>query len=127
MNNNEMAEKAAFYIMSCTNDELKELTVTRLAGMLGVDRCTLGRKFKEMNSCTLQKFLLQEKLFRSAALLRNHNGLKISEVSEMMGFLSPDHFSRVFTGQFGIMPSKYKKYGDRTIKRKVEISKKRGI
>ena len=44
-----------------------------------------------------------------AKLLLSSGHYKVGEVSELLGFASPDYFSRVFRKVTGSLPSQYKK------------------
>jgi AraC-like DNA-binding protein len=108
MSNDNLVDEVAKFILTYDSNELKELSVTSIAKLFKVDRSYLNRKFKTRNKCTLHKFLLNEKMFRAATLLRNSSAITIRELSERMGFFCTDHFSRVFKEHYGITPSKYR-------------------
>lgn len=110
MKKDDFSDEVAKFILSCEDSRLKELTVTSLARCFDIDRSYLTRIFKSSNECTLYEFIVKEKMSRAAACLRNSSDLTIKELSEKMGFLSTDHFSRVFKRHFGIVPSKYRDF-----------------
>ena len=59
---------------------------------------------------TLENFLYKEKMSRAAFLLKTHNGIKVKEVSEIIGFCTCDYFIRKFKEFYGLLPGKYKEF-----------------
>lgn len=107
---NLLAERVAQFVLNCSEVELRELTVATVAEAFSVDRSHLSREFSSNIGCTLCRFILKEKMFRAATLLSKPTGISILELSDKLGFFSPNHFSRVFKESFGILPSKYREY-----------------
>ena len=74
---------------------------------------------------TLEHFIYKEKMSRAAFLLKTHDGIKVKEVSELIGFCTCDYFIRKFKEFYGILPGKYKEFkagipgqGNNSIERK---------
>ena len=110
MKPSDLPEKIAKFVLTCSDDDVKDLTVTSIAREFGADRSYLNRRFKELHDCTLCKFIFSEKMTRAANLLKDEPHILVHEVAERMGFCSVDYFSKVFKRHFGILPSKYLKY-----------------
>ncbi len=107
---NVLAERVAQFVLNCNECELRELTVATVAEAFRVDRSHLSREFSANIGCTLCRFILKEKMFRAATVLSESSAISILELSDKLGFFSPNHFSRIFKESFGILPSKYREY-----------------
>lgn len=68
--------------------------------------CTI---FKKEVGISPKKYILKNKINTSISLLTN-NELSIADISEMLGFSDPPHFSHTFRKQIGIPPTSYRKY-----------------
>lgn len=98
------------YVMTVTDEEFANLSVSTLAYSFKIDRCKLSRQFKRQTNMTLEHFLFKEKMSRAAFLLKTHDGIKVKEVSEIIGFCTCDYFIRKFKEFYGILPGKYKEF-----------------
>ncbi|MBC9795888.1 helix-turn-helix domain-containing protein [Sinomicrobium weinanense] len=85
------------------NFSLKELART-----LGTNEFKLKYGFKQLYGTTVFRYLQEERL-RKASLLVQHSKLPLKNISEMTGFKTAQHFSRVFKGKYGYSPSKFRK------------------
>ncbi|QJB38630.1 DNA-binding response regulator [Chitinophaga oryzae] len=81
-----------------------------LADALNMSRPTLYRKIKAVSDLTIHELINQTRLKKAAELLAEGK-YRVSEVSYIMGFSSPNHFNRVFFKQFGVSPTGYVKRG----------------
>ena len=78
-----------------------------LALEIGLTPMQLYRKLKELVQMSPNEFIRTIRIVRAAQLLEN-KGLIINEVSCMVGFNDPKYFSRCFSKQIGMSPSKYR-------------------
>ncbi len=78
-------------------------TVDRLAQLLGVSRRNLYRLFETQGQLTPQRAIVVARLGKARELLRQ-NTHSVSEVTAIMGFNNPPHFSTLYKQVFGISP-----------------------
>lgn len=82
--------------------------VATIAKTLGYNSCYLSHLFKKQIGITIQQYLCNRKIEESINLIKNED-LSISEVSHIIGYSSPQAFSRAFKRVKGISPSVYVK------------------
>lgn len=82
------------------------LSIDAVAAMMGISRSYL---FSIMNAAgtTFGRFLMEQRLIRSAELLQRHGTASIREIADSVGFRSSAHFSRSFAQRFGSSPRAY--------------------
>lgn len=78
----------------------------RLCDQLSVSRWAVQRRLQKENT-SFQDILSSVRLIEAKRLLAQP-GVAISDISDMLGFSSPSAFSRFFSGQSGMSPSRYK-------------------
>ena len=83
------------------------ITTEELAKQFLTNRDRLNRDFKAYTGTTLRQFIIEVRLNRAKALLRN--GHSVSEVSDLTGFQNTSYFISSFAKAFGISPAKYAK------------------
>lgn len=88
------------------NLDQEELDVKKIATIMNMSRPTFYRKLKSISNLTPNELLNITRLKKAAALLAEGN-YKVYEVSEIVGFGSPNHFGRSFMKQFGMSPTAY--------------------
>ncbi|UCH94183.1 MAG: helix-turn-helix transcriptional regulator [Candidatus Aminicenantes bacterium] len=98
-------------IISMDDHELAALTVSGLVRKLNISKSLLYYLFKVRNY-TPAEFMTRTKISRAEALLKNKK-ISVKELSQRMGYHSPDYFIRLFKTYFGITPGKYRKYSSR--------------
>lgn len=81
-------------------------SVDVLAEKLGISRTNLYSKLKSMAEMTPNEVIQLTRLKKGAELLAEGN-LKVSEVSDRVGFNSPSYFTKCFQRQFGVKPGSY--------------------
>jgi AraC family L-rhamnose operon regulatory protein RhaS len=81
----------------------KEITVERLAGLVGVTPQHLVSAFRRHLGITPVRYLWQVRAARGHVLLLQ-TGLTLSEIAWQCGYKNPFHFSRQITQQFGMSP-----------------------
>jgi len=105
-----LVDEAVKFIMSRCDRELADLTVTKLAQALDVDRFKLTREFKSRYDMNLDAYILREKMIRSAFKIGSVPGLTAKEIAKQMGFCNEQYFGKVFRDFHGINPSTYQEY-----------------
>lgn len=68
----------------------------------------LNRLFKQHIGTTLHRYLIDVRIKKAADLLMRTE-LSILEISDMVGFENPNHFSYVFTKSYGTPPTKFRR------------------
>ncbi|MDQ8201185.1 response regulator [Pelagicoccus enzymogenes] len=84
-----------------------DFKVESFAEQMGMSRSTLKRKLKALTGQSPQPFIQNMRLKRAASLLKN-DGVRVSEVAEMVGFYDLSYFGKVFKNEFGVAPSAYR-------------------
>jgi signal transduction histidine kinase/ligand-binding sensor domain-containing protein/DNA-binding response OmpR family regulator len=80
-----------------------------LARELALSRSSLYSKFKVLTGMTPNDFVLNYRLKRAAALLKENTGLQIADIAMQLGFGSSRYFSRCFKVCYGMTPGKYRR------------------
>jgi YesN/AraC family two-component response regulator len=86
-----------------------------LSAKLGYDYIYLANLFSELNGCTIEHFLIANKIERVKELLLEDE-MNLSEISYVMHYSSVSHLSAQFKKVTGVTPSFYKHtcdYSDR--------------
>jgi AraC-like DNA-binding protein len=85
-----------------------KLTVQEVADYVNVSRSFLSRVFTEKIGISPKQYIL-EKSMESAVLMLKNNRLSIGEIADSLGYDDVLSFTKAFTRQFKISPSKYRK------------------
>lgn len=98
-----------------TNLTDTELDVEKLARLMALSRPTLYRKISALSNLSPNELIHIARLKKAAELLAE-GGYKMYEITEKVGYNSPNNFSRSFHKQFGMTPTEYVslKQGERT-------------
>ncbi len=83
-----------------------DLSVERIAGLMGISISTLYRKVKALTDLNSVEYIRLARLKKAAELLSEGN-YRINEISYLVGFSSPSYFATSFQKQFGISPSQF--------------------
>lgn len=89
------------------NMEDTDYTVDKLARDIGISRAGLYKKMQAMLGITPNDFMRNVKLKQAARLL-TETEIPVSQISLMVGFLTPRYFSSCFKKVFGITPTEYR-------------------
>jgi len=94
------------YYVGCTLKMIEEqyaekINIGKVAGQIGVSESYLSRKFKEETGNTFVEFLNKFRIQKAVSLLRR-GGMRIREISEMVGFEEYKRFSEVFKKYTGM-------------------------
>ncbi|MBR5559063.1 MAG: response regulator [Oscillospiraceae bacterium] len=98
-------EKINYYV-GCTLKIIEEqyaqrINIRSVADKVGVSESYLSRKFKEETGNTFVEFLNKFRIQKATTLLR-HGGMRIREISELVGFEEYKRFSEVFKKYTGM-------------------------
>ncbi len=86
----------------------KPWTVESLAGMVGVSRASMARRFHERVGKPPMTYLNQWRLAKAADLMSDHR-LTLNSVSRQVGYGSPFSFSTAFKRRYGVSPQEYRR------------------
>lgn len=101
----KLVRKALEYIR---NHYAEDISSTAIAEVLHVSDGYLRTVFKKELACTIKEYILQYRIEKSKELLLKDEK-KIYEIAAGCGFMSSQHFSRVFRQETGMTPGEYKK------------------
>ena len=85
----------------------KPITVASIADSLGYSPYYISHAFKLKMHKTLQTYICESKCERAKELIRQ-NRFSISEISEKLGYINVQSFSRAFKRTCGITPGEYR-------------------
>lgn len=85
-----------------------DFNIDRLASDMFMGRTSFYNKFKALTGMSPNDYINSYKLKQAAILLKQDNAMTISEISDSLGFSTPNYFCRKFKEQFGVAPSQYK-------------------
>lgn len=85
-----------------------EYSLTHLCKSIGMSSSQLHRKLSAITNQTAMSLLRTVRLKKAYHLLQTNPDLTVAQVSLLVGFNNPNHFSRVFSKAFGIPPSELK-------------------
>lgn len=88
------------------NIDDNELNVDVIAEKMNLSRATLYRKIGSLSELTPNEFIQLTRLKKGAELLKE-NEYRINEIAYMVGFSSPNYFSKCFFKQFGVLPKNF--------------------
>ncbi|MNO36231.1 HTH-type transcriptional regulator YesS [compost metagenome] len=84
-----------------------DLSLQEVAGKFYVSREYISRKFKQEYGINFSDYIGSVRIDKAKLLLQNPN-LKLSQISEMVGFHDVKYFSKVFKKQVGFTPKDYR-------------------
>lgn len=83
-----------------------DLSVHRIASLVGVSDDYLTRQFHRVTGISTQEYLRRYRFARAMDLLQTD--CSIGDVAKQAGFRTLSYFSREFTRELGVTPSKYR-------------------
>ena len=86
----------------------KRITIKDICDFIGCSKTTLVSSFKKEFGETVNAAITRSKLEKAKNLL-NAGAMSINEISQATGFYDQAYFSKVFSAEYGITPSEYKK------------------
>ncbi|MFB9294614.1 helix-turn-helix domain-containing protein [Persicitalea jodogahamensis] len=90
------------------NLEKSDYTIDAICEDLGVSRSQLFRMVKELTGLSPSLYIRQRRLLRGQELLKGTDW-RINEITDKIGFDSPQAFTKYFTQEFGLSPSDYRR------------------
>ena len=117
----ELVQKVINIILTGKNEDFSFISAGWLARKVNTSPANLARVFKRETGRTLQRFLISEKLYRSAVLFSEYRDIKVGEAAAAVDYRSTSHFISVFKKNYGASPNMYHRY----VPRKRTISKKK--
>ncbi|MEG1748970.1 MAG: two-component regulator propeller domain-containing protein [Tannerellaceae bacterium] len=91
-----------------SNLQNSEFNIDKWCAEVRISRSKLYAKIKAISGLTLNDFILQIKLNKSAELLIQASELSISEISWKCGFATPGYFGKCFKGRYHVTPGEYR-------------------
>ncbi len=89
-------------------DYNRELSVSKIAAQLGLDRSYFSNLFKGRMGVPPQRYILNLRMDKACELLERNDELSIGDVARSVGYTEPLTFSRMFKEVKGQSPSDYK-------------------
>lgn len=105
-----LSELVIQFILTRNDEELGELTVSKIAHKFRISPSHLYYLFRSEKGVPPGKFLMMIKMLRAAMLLGQQNEPSIKRISKKMGFSSTNYFIKIFKAHFGTTPGKYREY-----------------
>ena len=84
----------------------ERITVSDIAAEFHYSRSRLSTHYKEVTGLGLSEFITRERI-RQAKEMLEAGDRTVTEISELLGFSSPEYFCRRFTQCAGVSPSRY--------------------
>ena len=86
---------------------MENVTISKIAESLSLDRKYLARIFKEKEGTSMQDYLIKKRLHEAKKLLLS--GYAVKEAAFMVGYCDQFGFSRAFKKCYGVSPESFKK------------------
>ena len=83
------------------------LTLEAVAGMVYMSPAYLSRVFKSETGVTFNQYINRIRITKAKALMHNRS-LKLSDISQAVGYEDQSYFTRVFKKMTGTSPNKYR-------------------
>jgi AraC family transcriptional regulator len=85
----------------------QDLTLARLSAVLYMSPYHFARLFKGSTGVPPYRFVVRQRIARARGVLATPE-LSIAEISRLVGFRTPSHFTTVFRHVLGITPGAYR-------------------
>ncbi len=83
-----------------------DFDVEAFSRAIGMSRAQLNRKLTALVNQSPNEFIRTIRLKRAASLLQQHGG-NVGEIAFMVGFTSPNYFTKCFRDYYGVAPTDY--------------------
>lgn len=106
----EKTRGAANYteIVRVMNENIdKNLSMEELAALCGLGVSNLKKTFRRYSGTGVMQYFNHLKIMRAMEMI--NSGLTMTEISERLGYSSPNYFSDAFKRQCGITPTQFKR------------------
>lgn len=87
----------------------ESISLSEVADYCNVNSSYLSNLFHKQLGISYSKYLMQIRMERAAAYLKDSPETKIYEIGEKLGFVSTKHFISVFKKYYGVSPTTYQK------------------
>lgn len=91
----------------------EEIHLSTISEMVGVSESYLSKQFVKEIGINFIPYLTHLRIGKAKQALEN--GLKIYDVAEKVGYVNPEHFSRIFKKVTGVSPVAYRKEYERRL------------
>lgn len=88
-------------------ENYRSATLSEISEILYYNMHNLSRTIKEKTGCNFTELLQEKRLSQSAYLLRNTE-MKVSSISQAVGYENVSYFHRIFAQRYGVSPKKYR-------------------
>ena len=85
------------------------ITINELAILLGTNRTYLSEYINSVFRMSFRDWITDLRIEYAKRLIKSRSRLKIQEVSELSGFISPSHFTRTFSAKEGCSPARWRR------------------
>lgn len=89
----------------------EDLSVGRLAAVLGKSPFHFARLFKATFGCTPHRFVLERRIEAASAALRLERDRPVADIALAFGFASQAHFTHAFRCRVGTTPARWRRQG----------------
>lgn len=103
--NSDLTEQICSYL---AENIYNRVTLKELTDHFHFGKSYLCEQFKKIMGISVMNYHLELKITAAKQILREQN-IQIKEVAELLGFDSPDYFSRYFKKKVGYTPKEFKK------------------
>ncbi len=104
----ESDDDRSIRLSSIIDDNLEnDISLTMVADKLGVRSDVLSKSFKDIMGKNFIEYVRERKLRRAVELLEQENN--VNEISDRLGYRSPQYFIRLFREEYGMTPFQYRK------------------
>ena len=86
----------------------KSITIDQLTQEVGTNRTYLSSYINSTFGFSFRKWITSLRVEEAKNIMLKHPTMKISEVSDQIGFLTDSHFIRQFSAQENISPAKWR-------------------
>ncbi len=97
--------KIVYYINTHYDEDIK---LADLCDIFHLSKAALCKKFKEVMNCSIMKYVLELRLNKAKALLRDTNK-SIEKIADTCGFSSANYFGLIFKKAIGLSPLNFRK------------------
>lgn len=115
----ELVQKVIEIVKTCKDEDFSFITAGWLARKVNTSPANLSRAFALEKKITLQRFLIMEKIFRSAVLLNDNQDITVGEAAAAVDYQSTSQFISNFKEQFGASPGGFHRRAPRKKRKKI--------
>ena len=85
----------------------QDLTLAHLGAVVYMSPYYFARRFQHSTGLPPHRFVVQQRIARARALLATHEQ-SVAQISRLVGFRTPSHFTTVFRRVTGLTPGAYR-------------------